>query len=147
MFRYKEFSTLRHSWLQLFPPPNVFHYEAFSTPQTFSTTRHFQVQFLGSRLINGSQNMEKLKKKVSYHCSDRIIYIRLIQNEPLTPTAHPTRASYTTRHFPLWGIFHIENIFYIFSFDSLAHIQLPAPEIWKSWKKGIISLLRQNNVY
>ena len=126
---HKEFSTQRHSWLQLFPPPNIFSNEAFSKPKTFSATRHFQVQFLGSRSITSSWNMRKMEKRVSYHCSDKIMFVRLIQNESLTPT--PTWASYAMMYFPLRDIFRTV-------FD-----QLPAPEIWKKkWKKGIISLLR-----
>ena len=37
------------------------------------------------------------------------------------------------RHFPNPKHFLPQDIF---SFNSLAHIQLPAPKIWKSWKKG-----------
>ena len=75
---------LRHPWLQLFPPPDIFHIKVFSTMKTFSAARHFQLWFLGSRLITSSWIWIS-RKKVSYHYSDRILYIRLIQNESLTP--------------------------------------------------------------
>ena len=66
----------------------VFHPETLLAA-TFSTTRHFQLQFLGSSLITSSRNMKKEKKGYHIICSDRIIYIRLIQNESLTPTPTP----------------------------------------------------------
>ena len=115
---HKEFSTQRHSWLQLFPPPNIFSNEAFSKPKTFSATRHFQLQFLGSRSITSSWNMRKMEKRASYHCSDKIMFVRLIQNESLTPT--PTPHEQVTP----WGIFHRETFFEQYSINY----QLPKYE-------------------
>ena len=71
IFGHKEFSTQRHSWLHLFWPSDIFHHEEFST----------QLQFLSSWSITSW-------KRVSHHCSDRITYIKLIQNKSLTPIPH-----------------------------------------------------------
>ena len=116
-----------------FPPQGTFHRKVFSEvtfwapgvfhpdtllAATFSTTRHFQLKFLGSWLLTSSRNMKKVKKGYHIICSDRIIYIRLIQNESLTPT--PTPHEQVTP----WGIFHHETFFEQYSINY----QLPKYE-------------------
>ena len=133
-------------WLQLlwttkhFPPRGIFHHEIYSEQwhfgaqgvfhsetllaATFSTTKHFpnpkhfQLQFLGSRSITSSWNMRKMEKRASHHCSDKIMFVRLIQNESLTPT--PTPHEQVTP----WGIFHRETFFEQYSINY----QLPKYE-------------------
>ena len=75
IFGRKQFSTQRHSWLHLFWP-----------------SRHFPpwgIFYAASILIDHQlPKHEKVEKRVSHHCSDRITYIRLIQNKSLTPIPH-----------------------------------------------------------
>ena len=97
---------------------NFFHHQTFSAMRHFPNPKHFQLQFLGSRSITSSWNMRKMEKRASYHCSDKIMFVRLIQNESLTPT--PTPHEQVTP----WGIFHRETFFEQYSINY----QLPKYE-------------------
>ena len=69
---------------------NFFHHQTFSTSRSSPHWKHFLPQdiFSFDSLAHVWLPVPKIwisRKKVSYHYSDRILYIRLIQNESLTP--------------------------------------------------------------
>ena len=143
----------------LFWVQGVFHPE-IALAASFLTIRHFppfptQLRFLGSRLNTSSRNMKKLKESVSHHCSNRIIYIRLIQKihlpppPPRTCEIHPAPDIFKTQ-----GILHPETLLAA-SFWPTEIFQHEAFSTWlqfcfvnyqlkheKVEKKGITTLLR-----